>query len=236
MHFKEDIEGIRYCLLMREGNQRFYTFEGFCDSLKEAKEEAYELMRSNTYHGKPNEEYWAFDTKKWKPYFPLYCTSNDQQFNVSLPIYYTNDEGRAELFKDYINRKVYGESINRQKRTRLHENEDTYKDNEYHDEFQQWLDHDYPNFTKEVEEYVDEGFTLETAIEIVCDYYGIYNDFGEIDDICNMFGVKRRTNYTPQDMLLAFDKRMLDVSNEYIDGYRDACKNIKKFYGIDLNV
>jgi hypothetical protein len=125
MYVKEDIEGIRYCLLMREGNQRFYTFEGFCDSLKEAKEEAYELMRSNTYHGQPNEEYWAFDTKKWKPYFPLYCTSNDQQFDVSLPIYYTGDDGRAELFKDYINREVYGESINRQIRTRLHESATT---------------------------------------------------------------------------------------------------------------
>lgn len=115
-------------------------------------------------------------------------------------------------------------------------NENIYKDDQYRDEFQQWLDHDYPNFTKEVEEYIDEGFTLETAIEIVCDYYGIHNEFGEIDDICNIFGVKRRTDYTPQDMLLAFDKRMLDVSNEYIDGYRDACENIKKFYGIDLNV
>ena len=130
MYVKEDIEGIRYCLLMRERNQRFYTFEGFCDSLKEAKEEAYELMRSNTYHGKPNEEYWAFDTKKWKPYFPLYCTSNDQQFDLSLPIYYTDDDGRAELFKDYINRKVYSESMNKQRRTHLHESATTRKGQE----------------------------------------------------------------------------------------------------------
>lgn len=111
-----------------------------------------------------------------------------------------------------------------------------YKDNEYYNEFQQWLDNDYPNLIREVEEYVEEGFTTEAAIEIVCDYYGIYNDQGEIDDICKLFGVRRRRDYTPQDMLLAFDKNMLDVTNEYIDGYRDACKGIKELYGINLNI
>lgn len=103
----EDVESIRFCILKREGNQKFYQLEGFYDSLKEAKEEAYELGRSNLYHGAGgSEEFWPFDTKKWRAYLPLWATADDQKFDSSLPIYTEDDNGKAELLVNYINKQI----------------------------------------------------------------------------------------------------------------------------------
>lgn len=101
---KEDIEGIRYCVLV--GNERFYQFLEFCNSLQEAREIAYDYSESNAHHGVHNEEFWAFDTKKWKAYLPKYFEQGDQQFNPNLPIYIEGDDGRSERFINYINRLV----------------------------------------------------------------------------------------------------------------------------------
>ena len=102
----EDIEGIRYCVISRTNNRKFYDFEEFCDSSLEARKLAKEYADSD-FHGRiHNTEYWAFDTKKWKASLPINFMKGDQTFDPNLPIYCATANGEAELLTNYINREV----------------------------------------------------------------------------------------------------------------------------------
>lgn len=113
-HLKEDIEGIRYCVIMRSGSSRFYVFEQWCDSLQEAQDCARVLADLSSQDadddGESFDEYWAFDTKKWKAYLPADYYQDKYSFNYlfnpNIPIYRSDENGKAELFADYVGRKV----------------------------------------------------------------------------------------------------------------------------------
>ena len=94
---------------------------------------------------------------------------------------------------------------------------------------------EYPDFEKTVAEYTDMGFSIENALHFTCDYYGEKDDKKFIFDI---FDVEYRPyELTPPEMLIAFDYNLLqDIPYEYINGYRDACEGIQKYYMIDLDV
>lgn len=111
---KEDIEGIRYCVIMRSGSSRFYVLEQWCDSLQEAQDCARVLADLSSQDvdddGESFDEYWAFDTKKWKAYLPADYYQDKYPFNYlfnpNIPIYRSDENGKAELLADYVGRKV----------------------------------------------------------------------------------------------------------------------------------
>lgn len=111
---KEDIDGIRYCVISRSGNSRFYVFEQWCNSLKEAQDRAEVLADTSSedtsYDGESFNEYWAFDTKKWRASLPTGYNRNKYSynyvFNPNIPIYIDDENGKAELFANYLSRKV----------------------------------------------------------------------------------------------------------------------------------
>ena len=111
---KEDIDGIRYCVLIRSGSSRFYVLEQWCDSLQEAQDCARVLADLSSQDvdddGESFDEYWAFDTKKWKAYLPADYYQDKYPFNYlfnpNIPIYRSDENGKAELLSDYVGRKV----------------------------------------------------------------------------------------------------------------------------------
>ena len=105
-HLKEDIDGIRYCVISRNRERKFYDVEEFCDSSLEARKLAKEYADSDADHRIHDTEYWAFDTKKWKASLPTNFMKDDQTFDPNLPIYHNDENGKAELLADYIGRKV----------------------------------------------------------------------------------------------------------------------------------
>lgn len=128
---KEDIEGIRYCVISRSGNSRFYIVEKFCDSLQDARNTAEQYLDNYPEDESWGNEYWVFDTKKWKP---CYSPANDpfDVFNSNIPIY-RNDNGKAELLADYIGKRV-NDYTGRWKKESYKKNirkDDDYFDEEY---------------------------------------------------------------------------------------------------------
>lgn len=98
---REDIEGIRFCVLQRSATGRYYTQIDWATSLTQAQDYAEEYTDSDMYQ---DHEYWAFDTKKWRAYPPT--NYSDQKFNSNFPIYHLDNDGKSELLSDYVNRIV----------------------------------------------------------------------------------------------------------------------------------
>lgn len=95
----------RFCVIRKNKSGKSYDFEHWCDSGLEARKDAADYANSDFRSGHAHEEYWAFDTKKWKASLPTNFMKQDQTFDAALPIYYTDDDGKAILLKDYVRQK-----------------------------------------------------------------------------------------------------------------------------------
>ena len=100
---KEDVGNVRYCVIQRNKDGKYYTQIDWTDSISQAQDYAEEYANADKYQ---DHEYWAFDTKKWKAYLPTNYSNKDQKFNSNLPIYYLDVDGKAEHLADYVNRVV----------------------------------------------------------------------------------------------------------------------------------
>ena len=101
-------------MLLKKIGDNFYEFVQFCDGSLNARKLAFQLAKSD------DTEYWAFDTKKWKALIPP--IKNSWKFNSKLPIYRTDDTGKAELLINYVNRIVNNKTGRRNESyKRLHE-------------------------------------------------------------------------------------------------------------------
>ena len=196
---KEDIDGIRYCVLIRSGNARFYVLEQWCDSLREAQDCARVLADLSSQDanddGESFDEYWAFDTKKWKAYPPADYYQDKYQFNYlfnpNIPIYRSDENGKAELLADYVGRQV----------------------NDYTG---RWKKESYKKNVRVDEKYRDYGYREITDER---DLYYLDN----IDDICK----EQLPGYSRSLMIAAHNGKQ-DYIDHWLSAIKEVAQDLQK--------